>query len=161
MSPQTLPKPYWYKLLDYWVNTGDNSGLSLPFIIGAKDLITPQAAPETGCIGGLLQSIVAGTALEQCATLKYCGTIQAYILGLQTRNEVEKPYFLNASGMPTLALIDGVFDRRQTLDDIVSFLEEKYLPLILSAKYSRQNTAFGVWGPFNADDLKLIQNSVK
>lgn len=161
MAPQTLPKPYWYMLLDYWINVGDNSGLSLPFLIGAKGMIDGQSAPDSGCIRNLFQSIVTGPALQFCVTLKYCSTIQAYIMGLQIRDEVAKPYFVNSEDIPTLALIDNVFDAHGPLDVIVSFLEEKYLPLILSAKYSRQNIAFGGWGPFDEDDQKLIRNSVK
>lgn len=161
MAPQTSPKLYWYMLLEYWINVGDNSGLSLPFLVGAKGMIDGQSSPDSGCIRDLFQSIITGPALEFCVTLKYCSTIQAYILGLQTRDEVADPYFFNSENIPTLALVDKVFDAHEPLDVIVSFLEEKYLPLILSAKYSRQNTAFGEWGPFDEDDQKLIRNSVK
>ncbi|MFW0715137.1 hypothetical protein [Pedobacter sp. N23S346] len=160
MESKAIPLPYWYRLLDNWVCVQDNSGLSIPFLVGAKSISTDGVYPNENSIKDLFCSFIAETQPNYCVTLKYCNTIEAYILGLQLRSDVIEPYFKSSySEIPALALIDNVFGRVQSLDEIVNFLEKEYNSYILSGKYSRQNSAFGVWGSFSDADVNFIKNA--
>lgn len=160
MESIALPLPYWYRLLDNWICIQDNSGLSIPFLIGAKSIITDKVHPNENSIKDLFRSVIADTQPKYCVTLKYCNTIEAYIFGLQLRADVNEPYFKSShNGIPALALIDGVFGKNQLLNEILTFLEKEYNSYILSGKYSRQNSAFGEWGSFSDADVNFIKNA--
>jgi len=75
--------PYWYKLLDYWINHEDNSGLTLPFLVGAQSRFLPGFYADDSSIRKLLNTIANGPEFKDCVSLKYCGTIEAYVLGLE------------------------------------------------------------------------------
>jgi len=161
MESKALPLPYWYRLLDNWVCIQDNSGLSIPFWVGAKSICTDGVYPSENSIKDLFRSVIADARPNYCVTLKYCNTIEAYIFGLQLSADVSEPYFKSDyNNIPALALIDGVFGSTQSLDEIVKFLEKEYDLHILSGKYSRQNNAFGEWGAFSIDDLSFIEKSL-
>jgi hypothetical protein len=88
--------------------------------------------------------------------LKYCGTISAYVLGLEVRSAIAEPFFKDEDGNPSLAILNNTFAKSQSLADIINFLEDEYLEHTLSGKYSRQNNAFGEWGAFSPSDLNFI-----
>jgi len=160
MESKALPLPYWYRLLDNLVCIQDNSGLSIPFLVGAKSISADGVYPNENSIKNLFSSVIAHARPNYCVTLKYCNTIEAYIFGLQLISEVNEPYFeSDYNNIPALALIDSAFGRTQSLDEIVNFLEKEYNSYILSGKYSRQNCAFGVWGSFSDADVNFIKNA--
>lgn len=160
MESKALSLPYWYRLLDNWVCIQDNSGLSIPFIIGAKSIITDGAKPNENSIRELFRSVINDIQPNYCVSLKYCNTIEAYIFGLQSRADVIEPYFKSGhTDIPAITLIDNVFGSSQSLDEIVAFLEKEYNSYLLSGKYSRQNRAFGEWGAFSDADVNFIKNA--
>jgi hypothetical protein len=160
MESKALRLPYWYRLLYNWVCIRDNSGLSIPFLVGAKSISVDEVHPNENSIKDLFCSVIADAQPNYCVTLKYCNTIEAYIFGLQLRADVIEPYFNGGyNDIPALALIDGVFGKNQSLEEIVTFLEKEYNPYIQSGKYSRQNRAFGEWGAFSDADVNFIKNA--
>jgi hypothetical protein len=159
MASTDFPIPYWYRLLDNWVCIQDNSGLSIPFLIGAKSIINDEGKPNENSIKELFQSVINDIQSNYCVSLKYCNTIEAYIFGLKSRADVIEPYFKSShNDIPALTLIDNVFGRTESLDEIVAFLEKEYNSHILSGKCSRQNSAFGEWGAFSDADVNFIKN---
>lgn len=152
--------PYWYNLLDYWVNNQENSGLTLPFLIGAQSRFIKEFTPNNFNIKELIDSIVTAPIYTHCVTLKFCRTIEAYILGLVNRIELDTPYFVNHQGIPTLAIIEGAFKADSTIEEITTFLESLYLPIIFAGHYSRQRSAFGGWSTFTEEDIEQIKKSL-
>jgi len=117
--------PYWYKLLDVWVNELDNAGLSIPFIVGVDRQYAHDFHTDTELVGALLEAIFYGGAFEQCLSLEYCETIQAYRFGLVDRADALAPYFANANNEPTLVCRIAEFGR-QGLTDIIALMTELY-----------------------------------
>jgi hypothetical protein len=33
------PKPYWFLLIQYWINNKGRTGLTIPFLIGAAQIV--------------------------------------------------------------------------------------------------------------------------
>ena len=160
MESKALPLPYWYRLLYNWVCIQDNSGLSIPFLVGAKSISVDGVHSNENSIKDLFHSVIADAQPKYCVTLKYCNTIEAYILGLQLSADVNEPYFKSDyNNIPALALIDSVFGKTQSIDEIVVFLEKEYNSYLLSGKYSRQNRAFGEWEAFSDADVNFIKNA--
>jgi len=154
-----MQKPYWYKLLDYWINSEDNSGLSIPFLIGVDHEYIRHFAPGTNRIGSLLYEIVNGNAFEYCTTLEYCETIAAYRLGLIKRTEVAAPYFVNQAGEPTLMYKSTEFAENE-LAAVIAAMCGQYDNLIESGRFSKGSTAFGIWEPFTAGDRSFIKKAL-
>lgn len=155
-----MKKPYWYKLLDAWVNDLDNSGLSIPFLIGVDREYVHHFPVGTEPISALLKEIVQGSALELCVTLEYCGTIEAYRFGLAARADVKEPHFVNAHGEPTLAYRRSEFGNRN-LNEVISLMKELYAQNIEAGRFSRDPSAFGAWGSFSGGDKKFIAETLK
>lgn len=152
--------PFWYQLLDFWVNKQKNSGLSFPFIIGAGETYVGQKAPAGQEIFSLLEDISNTIIMEFCVTLFYCQNVEAYLLGLQPKEQVQEPFFTSDSGEPTLAVIDKVFLIQDSLMDIALFLKGLYQSYIELGKFSRTPTAFGQWGAFSLEDDLQIKRSL-
>lgn len=156
MVSLAMSTPYWFKLLDEWVNTQENSGLSIPFLVGAEKVIFDDTKFDSDSIKKLFNSIITNAQQDYSVTLKYCNTISAYILGLEIRSSIKENFFEDENGTSVLVILNNTFAKNSSLVEIVEFLEGEYLEHILSGKYSRQNTAFGDWGAFSASDLKFI-----
>jgi len=154
-----MTKPYWYRLLDVWVIVEENSGLSIPFLIGVDKVYTQNSLVGNDPIGALFQGIVFGDALEYCATIEYCGTIAAYRLGLVNRLELIEPYFVNSSGEPTLAYSEREFPIND-LPAMVGLMKEQYQELIDAGNFSKRNSIAGIWEPFTASDKRFIERAL-
>ncbi|MCD8739688.1 hypothetical protein LT679_03650 [Mucilaginibacter roseus] len=154
-----MDKPYWYKLLDYWVFTEDGSGLSIPFLVGVRQQFMAGGI-TSGPISSLFDEIVNGTAFEHCATIEFCRTIDAYRLGLVKRSEIITPYFTNGSDEATLAYKQTEFGGMD-LTAMVNTLITEYGEQIASGRFSKGRSAFGIWEPFTQADRLFIENALK
>ena len=74
-------KPYWYKLIDSWVNIEGRNGLTIPFIIGARKTYINQALKiNVNTISELFVEIV-DTDMPQIVSLFFCGEVKEFVLG--------------------------------------------------------------------------------
>jgi len=149
--------PYWYQLLDFWVNQKYNSGLTLPFLIGAGYGYFDQPIPGERSIDFLIREVVESRGLPYSAGIKYCRTIRAYILTLVDRDEVESPFFANSDGTPSFAVINKAFGKKITLDWIIEFLIKEFSSTIIVSQFSKDASSPDGWGPFSASDIQQIE----
>ncbi|RZJ23674.1 MAG: hypothetical protein EON51_02000 [Acinetobacter sp.] len=153
-------QPYWFLLLDHWVNREQNSGLSLPFIIGSKHRYVTGGQPDDNAIELLFNEIMESSMPNHCVGLAYCNTIKAYILTIVPRQEIDGKCFFSKERRPTLALVDNVFGDDVDLEWIIGFLKNKYAEPISTGKYSRKNNAFGGWESFDEKDDEQIKSAL-
>ena len=154
-----MDKPYWYRLLDHWVNTDDNSGLSIPFLVGVRQqFIEVKMINEP--VKALFNEIVNAPAFEYCTTIEFCRTIDAYRLGLLRRDEVVKPYFTNGTGEVTLAYKQTEFGG-MALSEMIKAMTSKYADQIANCNFSKGSSAFGMWEPFTQADRSFIEKVLK
>jgi hypothetical protein len=152
--------PYWYLLLDQWVNNDNNSGLTIPFIIGAKHTYITKEIPDENAIRILFEEIMAVKDLPYLTGLTYCNTIQAYILTLVDRREIEDRAIVGSHGQPSLLLLNQVFGDEVPFDWITNFMTSEYSEVISEGKYSRMRLAFGGWEKFSENDILQIEKSL-
>lgn len=152
--------PYWYQLLNFWVNQENNSGLTIPFLIGAKYEYITERQTDKNSIHALFEEVLEAQTLPYCPGLTYCNTLEAYILTLVPTSEIESPFFMGLNKKPSLVLLDGIFGKEITLEWIIDFLELEYSEPIRNSTYSRERTNFGGWQNFDAKDITQIKQSL-
>jgi len=150
-------EPYWYKLISFWVNKQNRTGLTIPFIIGAKSYFEPNLKLDT--VSKLLQDI-KNSNIDATIVLNNCPDTGEYVLGIN-----KQPYSLNGTefkndftGKTTLIATISTKMLGQNFDAIINSLEKKYSNCLGQKKYSREN---GDWIEFSEYDINLINEAKK
>lgn len=156
--------PYWYKLIDYWVNVRGRNGLTIPFLIGVEiEFIDPSIEVNETLITDLIEEIAASD-MEMVASLFGCGQVREFVIGLDDRggygNELT---FYSETKEPTLTVPSGLFKKETSLNEVIAFLTEKYWPNVKNGEYSKNWDAAAkkwVWGPFTPEDIEFIKKAL-
>lgn len=115
MESKALPLPYWYRLLDNWVCIQDNSGLSIPFLVGAKSISADGVHPNENSIKDLFRSVVT-------KLLRYIKILQ-YDRGLYF-SENSKRFLPQSSLRHTHRTIKFIYCLVEIVPDIIQFSSE-------------------------------------
>ncbi len=145
--------PYWYRLLVSWSKQG-KTGLSLPFLIGAKTFINQAHAPSSGDIKNLLTEVLLFEPPSDSLRLKWCRNTFSYVFGITKADD-------NYEGLS--------FNKLFFCGDLLREFGDTQLDIIdgrLIAKYSQQVTnetysiIRGEWQAYNNSDKKFITTSL-
>ncbi len=68
------PGEYWFQLLHYWINVRKRNRLTIPFILGAKSVISSNLSIDRSEVLELFNQIMHSTGGE-VFTLEHCGTV--------------------------------------------------------------------------------------
>ena len=149
---------YWYKLIDYWVNVRNRTGLSIPFLIGVNKQFIDSSLEIDEAISELFDDIV-DSDMPQIVSLFYCGQVQEIVLGLDDKGGIGRELrFFNQTGEPTLVVANGLFNNDSSIEKIKAKLTDEYLLVIQSNNFSKNK---GRWTAFTDDDLKLIYSALE
>ena len=137
-SNHTMSEPYWHALIRFYeVNGFIANGLTIPYLIGARSIITHNQ--HLYSITELITevSIYGGTMLK-------CGCLHEFVIGSQdNENKHHYLYFDN------LIVSDDSLHKYSTLGEIIELLENLYANKIDSGLFSKEE---GEWSGFNSDD---------
>lgn len=150
--------PYWYKLIDCWVNTKCRSGLTIPFILGVKkEFIDPLMEINESTIDDFINDVV-NTDLPQVVLLFRCSVVDEYVLGLDDRGGMGgNLLFSNIVGEPTLVIKSDIFSNQNKLSEISSFMSSSYNDVIKEGKFSKN---LGDWTRFTDSDIEFITTAL-
>lgn len=138
-------KPYWYKLLNLFERKGYfRNGLTIPFIIGSRYYIEPNAGLQT--ISDFIKEI---NNSEHYISVLKCGYIGEYVFSLS--NAGDKDIY---GGVDNIVTIDNSFKSKSSTTDIINELELKYSDKIRSKTYSKTD---GEWGDYTAEEVSRLQ----
>lgn len=144
--------PYWLKLLEFYYNSKNRTGLTLPFLIGSLSLIENS---EENNISSLLIEMKNNSHTK--VILKFCLTVQEFIVSISPNllygsvyNKIE---FGNLIIIQTNGLV-GIND----FEDILTTLHLDYDKYINNNCYSKENED---WKYYNEDDQNMILEVLK
>jgi hypothetical protein len=155
---ENFSRPLWYKLIYSWVMDKGNTGLSIPFLVGAAAYLD-KAVPDKNCIRELINDIVGETDIEYPVNLTFCRYISAYVLGMEQEPFHGNSVFRNADG--EVSFINNAFGEHMEIEGIIEELEAHNMDHISDGLYSKSPGAFGGWMAFTADDIEFIGESVQ
>ncbi len=139
-------RPYWYILLRHFENKGYiHNGLTIPFIIGARERLEPKEKLFT--IEELMMSIneIGGTILE-------CSNIGEFVIGT-VDFETLKFKHLYPNIIDNIIVTDNSLSMVKNLEELIAHFKNCYQNHIESAEYSKNH---GTWGYFTEEDLKKL-----
>ena len=146
-------KPYWIKLLEYFCYKKRRTGLTIPFIIGAKEYFKE---PNLQSTSELIHEVIGYQ--EQKVVLFYCNQIREYVLTIDPvflRGYIRNAVLIeNLTIIPSNSFLKGV----EELNHIIDCFDIYYQTQIDSTEYSRKNES---WVCFDEDDKKIIKSAYK
>lgn len=144
---------YWYNLLSAWHDLG-NTGLSIPFLVGAQGVLGDDLKPSTDDIDVLLDEIFSFDIEDPIIRIKWCNNTQCFVIGLCDRDDViEGAFFKNTFVSGDLLRMFGT-----KLEGIRVGLREMYSMQIEEKLFSRNRSA---WTAFTDFDKRFILDSNK
>ncbi len=146
---------YWYKLIAYWVKVKRRTGLTIPFIIGAKQYFEPEAKLET--VTELLEWI-KNSDIDEEIVLRPCDHVGDYVLGLNDKITPMKGNYLGNQfkEKTTLLATIGVLDYGD-FEKLCNSLENKYKGYISVGEFSV--ISYKKWGDFTKEEIKTIEEA--
>lgn len=147
--------PYWYKLILHWVKVLGREGLTIPFIIGAKSLVSIGNEVTKKSISDLFSEI-KNSDIKNTITLSYCDTIGEYVLGINNPNspKVGSNIKNQNTGKTTLITTTGIEVLGKSLDEISDSLVERYLLCLQQGEYSKIDLK---WAKYSDSEIKMIK----
>jgi hypothetical protein len=145
-------EPFWYKLIISEKEKGEiTTGLTIPFIIGAKSVNDESYVPSENSISELLDEIIASST-EQVAFFQECPRIRQYVIGLTERNSPEAEenseiIFTNSNGDKTLYISGDAKNFGTDVEEISTNLNKLWLPTLMEKRFSwdKSNTDWTVF----------------
>lgn len=145
-----MNKPYWLKLLKFMYLKERRTGLTIPFVIGAKE-VGIEVSHDS--IAELLKKIVGNS--EQKVAIYFCQKIKEYVLSIDPN--LLCGFIKNTRTFGNLIIIpSNDLNAIDELEHFISSFEAFYEPKIQASKFSKNN---GSWNIFDNDDLTMIKNA--
>lgn len=144
-------KPHWIQLLEYIHFKEKRTGLTIPFIIGAKLYFHKS---ELITIEDFLKDIINNS--NQQSALYYCNQIKEYVLTVN-------PYIINGYSKNTLIFnklkiipLNGFLKGLTDLEHIIDCFDIFYQPQMTNSKYSVKDE---IWCEFDNNDKVFIRTA--
>lgn len=129
-----------------------NTGLSIPFLVGAQEILIENFRPSIKDIDVLLDEIFSFDLDDEFIRIKWCSSTKCYVIGLCDVDDVID----SAIYMNTIVAGDLLRKVGMEIADVKNGLKELYSEQITERLYSRNN---GEWTSFTDSDIKFILNS--
>jgi len=148
-------QPYWYQLISHWVNVKKRTGLTIPFIIGAKNFF--ESNSNLNSVTELLNEIVE-SEIEETIILNNCPHVGEYVLGIcSVSSFLSGTDFKNEeTGNVTLIATTSTKILGEDFRSICRSLEKKYKNQINEGHFSKEDFD---WTPFTENDIKMIEEA--
>lgn len=142
---------YWYDLLQAWKNEG-GTGLSFPFLIGAKEIIDDKYSSAPNDIEDLIDEMLEHDNEEEIIRIKWCANLRGIVVGLCDRDDVVDGKFFDN------VVITGKIlrDYGDEISDIKSGVISEYTTQIEQKEYSKNK---GSWGYFAENEIEFIRKA--
>jgi len=155
--------PFWYILIDRLKRQKViSNGATIPYIIGAYELVDKSFLIDGNSINYLLTDIV-NSSTEQVAVIQLCPDIHQFVVGLDNKQFCEiyfkkEKSFTNSSNEKTLYITQNASNLGASIADIIKNLEDKYLSRVKERAFSWDNYK-NEWRPFNKKEEKDIKTT--
>jgi hypothetical protein len=164
--------PDWYKIMEQWIDQGmGESGVTLPFIVGAISLKHDHYRKEHTTVGQLLTDITECPINTHLVEASWCSTIGSPVLNVKEAWSQEKMLSpLNIRhrmlGHITLAFSYNLVLMMggESALDMLARLERDAAMHADNRRFSRNRipgTNNFEYGPFTSKDISFIRNTLK
>ncbi|TKC62489.1 hypothetical protein FBD94_09750 [Pedobacter hiemivivus] len=146
-------KPYWHKLLLYWMEKGHN-GFTLPFLIGSQKYHLPDGNLHPQGISGLITEMALHSDTETYIT--YCPDIKQIIFGLRNidKQKIAGEFFQLKGRNTQLFRTKVVNDLPIELDALIIELTDRFQTYVDNGQYSVNDLE---WTSFTAKESDFIK----
>lgn len=146
---------YWFRLIEYWVRTKQRSGLSIPFILGARTLISDYKIDENSVVNLLLE--IKNQDTSNVFTIKHCEDIGEYVIGLNDSSNPIDGIEIKDDNNRAITIIAAMNTSvlGKNFQELSMSLTNRYKKCLSEEKYSRNDFK---WTGFSNEDLKLIHH---
>lgn len=146
--------PYWFRLIDHWVNRKGKTGLTIPYVIGAYSVVTPNAKIHT--VRTLFDEIL-NSDIPMPLSLTTCPTA-GIVLGL--RNDfilAPEGEIKDASGKTKIMVADAVKRYEDTWEKKLAAFENDFRTCLEEENFSY---LLGRWQKYPPNELEFIKEAI-
>jgi len=148
-----LNSPYWLKLINAWCAAG-RTGLSIPFLVGAKTLTEEGFEPGVEDIVDLLKEVFACDLPDGFIRIRWCSEVRAFVIGICREIDLEEGIVMGKVHISREVFHE--FDGNSQ-EHIIYGLTKEYLPEVAEGSFSVHK---GQWDEFTARDKKFIADAL-
>ena len=139
---------FWQKLIENWCDKLGRYGLTLPYIIGAYRLFTPNFT-----IKELIEEINNSNS-ERKVILSFCDDLNKLILGYHKNNY---PPINQLKSMGSILIWNDDLEKIDKLSELIIELEEKFDEKIINKQFSK-DIENHIWKDFDESEQIEIEN---
>jgi hypothetical protein len=143
--------PFWYKLIYNWSILNGNTGLTLPYILGAVAFENKSVLTEDDINDFIIE--VLSTPLPYLVTFKKCPNIGEKVFGFESH---KTNFSLGVYLSDNLYVAQSMINDAGTIDELLSYCKINYTQPVLDNKFSWKNF---LWQPFEEPDYDFIKET--
>ena len=154
--------PFWYRIITQHISDGPYQyGLTIPYIIGARNLVDNSYTLNDESVRILMEEIV-NSVTEKVAVLRNCPDINQYVLELKNRDSVETEIYFETSfnnfiGDKTLYITGDASKLGGSFEEISIRLSDLYSLALKEKRFSWKGFKRG-WDYFSDYEENLIKS---
>lgn len=162
-------QPDWHRLIVTWIACG-RYGLTLPFLVGARELVTKREMRSRDDVHELLVEIIEHPVPDHAVFARWCDDIESVVLASYATTFPYRPkanlieYRPRRGADISFAVEKTVAHRLgvgSTATELLTALLDYAAPSVVAGKFSRYWTIEGrESGPLQTDDIQFIESTL-
>jgi hypothetical protein len=161
----TMNKPDWFLLVHDWVIKRGMTGLSVPFLVGARARRLGSEAGTVEDAKQVLSEIVANPVNGYIAEFRWCTFLKTYVVGLKSTGQEQMfgQIFTSPSTGANAVVVQSDLCKKwgQDMKSIIDHVVEEVRDPIEKGLYSRSHSTGEMkWQRFDERDLQRIDQAL-
>jgi hypothetical protein len=162
--------PDWFVLIKAWIDR-DKYGLTLPFLVGARALLSGGGEMQRKDIVKILDEIIQKPVEDYIVHIRWCSDIQSPVFAVYKNNSPQRLRdhcidIISETTSEISLIVDNnlaaVWKIRAEKQTLLETLVEKSEEDVLNGNYSRYYSIDGLqFGPFLTEDIQFINEAVE
>lgn len=146
-----MENSYWYKLIEDRVSVQNKTGYTLPFLIGAQEVVNIEN------FIGVEELLEEMRNSQEKITIRYCSYTREYIVTKSPKFSISIPDEL-VFGNLTIVSFNNDLQWVEDFEDVKAFFDTIYLGSIGKGHYSKVVRGHdNHWQEFQEDEIEVIQ----
>lgn len=146
-----MDNSYWYKLIEDRVLVQNKTGYTLPFLIGAQEVVNMESPI------GIKELLEDMRLYHEQITIRYCFHTREYIVKESEKFSIKKPNELVFDNL-TIIPFNNDLQWVEDFEDVKTFFDTIYSKIINDGHFSKIVRGHNIdWQDFESDEKDIIK----